>query len=470
MKRPRVRQSSPTFLMMSALCVSLSAIVSSAQVSVTVDHIENDQATAEFKFKTAPSPLKDSAAALAKFSLSAGSRDDASGDLAVLHDGKLPAGEDEPAANFFFQNGTDGGRIVLTFAGAIDVKQINTFSWHSNSRAAQVYDLYGAGEAGKGFNPAPSKGIDPVSCGWRLIAKVDTRPKDGQTGGQYGVSISDSKGSLGKFRYLLLAVYSTETKDPFGNTFYSEIDVVDDAELIGDRITLAPKQGVKLVQIDNGKYSVAIDTSETPELTGWADTELTPVVKEWYPKLVEMLPSPGYSAPTHFSITFRKDKHGVADTSGNRINCAASWFEANLQGEAKGAIVHEMTHVVQRYYGFGRQTHPNAAPNPGWLVEGLCDYIRWYKFEPTPAGAVISRRGLTSANYDRSYRITANFLNWATTKYDKDLIKELNTAMREGHYTDALFKTRTGKSIDALNEEWKADLAKSFQPASGPSK
>jgi hypothetical protein len=33
---------------------------------------------------------------------------------------------------------------------------------------------------------------------------------------------------LGTFRYLLFDVHRTESADPFGNTFFSEIDVVDD--------------------------------------------------------------------------------------------------------------------------------------------------------------------------------------------------------------------------------------------------
>lgn len=67
---------------------------------------------------------------------------------------------------------------------------------------------------------------DPAKCGWKLLATVDTRPKDGKPGGQYGVSITGSSGALGKFRYLLFDVVPTETDDPWGNTFFSEIDVL----------------------------------------------------------------------------------------------------------------------------------------------------------------------------------------------------------------------------------------------------
>ncbi|MGO9199499.1 MAG: DUF1080 domain-containing protein [Limisphaerales bacterium] len=63
--------------------------------------------------------------------------------------------------------------------------------------------------------------------GSALLAKVDTRPKDGEPGGQYGVSISDSDGLIGKYRYLLFDISRTEDADDFGNTFYSEIDVID---------------------------------------------------------------------------------------------------------------------------------------------------------------------------------------------------------------------------------------------------
>jgi hypothetical protein len=51
-------------------------------------------------------------------------------------------------------------------------------------------------------------------------------PKGDDTGGQYGVSITDPSGSLGTFRHLLFECAVTETFDDYGNTFYSEIDVI----------------------------------------------------------------------------------------------------------------------------------------------------------------------------------------------------------------------------------------------------
>ena len=176
-----------------------------------------------------PPPASNDAASKAKFTLVDGRRDDAGGELTVLHDGKLPTEEDQPERNFFFAQGQDGGRLAIDLGKAIEVKQVNTYSWHPGTRGPQVYKLYAADGAAPGFNAEPKKGTDPAKCGWKLVAAVDTRPGSGEAGGQYGVSVSDSAGAIGKYRYLLFDISATEKDDAFGNTFYSEINVIDAA-------------------------------------------------------------------------------------------------------------------------------------------------------------------------------------------------------------------------------------------------
>jgi hypothetical protein len=205
----------------------LSATAIRAEVKVTVEHNEGDKATADFKFKDIPVPSKDDAATNAKFSIIDGERDPNGGDLDKLNDGKLPTDEDQPEENFFFNAGTEGGRIGIDLGKVIAVKQVNTYSWHPNTRGPQVYKLYASDGTAADFKSEPKSGTDPAKSGWKLIATVDTRPKEGTGGGQYGVSISDSNGPLGKYRYLLIDSQKTESDDPFGNTFFSEIDVVE---------------------------------------------------------------------------------------------------------------------------------------------------------------------------------------------------------------------------------------------------
>lgn len=218
---PRMTQ---VLLIISAL-LSLT-LTAHAQVKVTFDHNSNALATGAFKFKNVPSPAKDDAAARAKLLLVEGDVDGNGADLGALIDGVLPTEDDQPAANFFWNAGTGGGRFQMDLGSVIDIAQVNTYSWHPSTRGPQVYKVWASDGGDPKFNSAPKSNIDPTNCGWKLITLVDTRSKEGNDGGQFGVSIADARGSLGKYRYLLFDCYVTETGDEFGNTFYSEIDVV----------------------------------------------------------------------------------------------------------------------------------------------------------------------------------------------------------------------------------------------------
>jgi len=437
------------------------AAISRGEIKIVVGHHRNQDATAEFKFANVPSPSQSDAAGKATFTVVDGQRDRNGGDVDKLHDGKIPTEDDQPAESLFFNAGTDGGRILVDLGRIIAIKQVNTYSWHPDTRGPQVYTLYASEGDANGFNPQPRRGTDPQTCAWRRITQVDTRPKEGESGGQYGVSISDSGGTLGRFRYLLFDISRTEATDPFGNTFYSEIDVVEpNAPVVAAVPAIQPTGEVRreIVEADGG-YQIAIDTTETPDLTEWAQKDLAPVVRLWYPKLVKMLPSEGYEAPKRVSVTFSASMQGVAATGGTRVRCAAAWFRQNLQGEAKGAVVHELTHVVQNY-GMARRTNPNATRTPGWVVEGICDYIRWFLYEPQTHGAEITARNISRARYDANYRISGNFLNWVIEAYDKDIVRKLNAAAREGKYSEDLWKTATGHTVQELGDEWKAALEK----------
>lgn len=189
---------------------------------VTFERNSNSAATREFKFKSIASPVKDDAAANAKLTLIDGELDQGSAGLAALVDGRLPSDEDEPGSNVYFRAGSSGGRFRMDFTTLIDIAQVNTYSWHPNSRGPQLYKLYAADGSDEKFNPDPKRGVDPATCGWKLIALVSTLPDQGDDGGQYASSVSN----VGKYRYLLFDCYVTELYDNWGNTFYSEIDVI----------------------------------------------------------------------------------------------------------------------------------------------------------------------------------------------------------------------------------------------------
>jgi hypothetical protein len=445
-----------------------SAFVLHAEIKIISERNSSDSATARFKFKEVPAPVKGDAATVAKFTLVDGARDENGGGLRQLQDGRLPSEGDQPSENFFFAQGTDGGRLLIDLTNAIEMKQINIYSWHPGTRGPQVYKLYASDGQVDGFKAEPKRDTAPTNSGWKLIATVDTRPKEGDAGGQYGVSVSDSSGTIGKYRYLLFDIFRTETADPFGNTFYSEIDVIDRnaPEIAAAAAAEEAKPITKSFDADGGKYHFTIDSTIAPDLTDWADTELRPVVQEWYPKLVAMLPSDGFNPRTNVTLRFRDDMRGVPASAGNGfINCNAGWFRKELKREARGSVVHEMVHVVQNY-GRVRRDDPDATRMPGWLTEGIPDYIRWYLYEPQTKGAEISQRNVARAKYDASYRVTGNFLNWVATKYDTNIVVKLNTAGRQGKYSEELWKGSTGKTVQELGDEWKKALEEKIAAAS----
>jgi hypothetical protein len=184
---------------------------------------DNQSATPDFKFSKIPKPSATDAASKAQFYIVTGQADDQSGDIFKLHDGKLPASADDAQNNFFLKAGTEGGRLVVDLGSIIDVKQINTYSWHSGGQSAQVYLVYGSDGKANNFSTQPTGQAAPEASGWKRITKVDTRSSNGNAPGQYGVSISDTKGVIGKYRYLMFDISPADG----GNTYYSEIDVID---------------------------------------------------------------------------------------------------------------------------------------------------------------------------------------------------------------------------------------------------
>lgn len=193
-----------------------------ADARVVFEHNSNSAANREFRFKSIPPPVKDDAAARAKLTLIDGDLDQGAAELGALIDGRLPRDEDEPGANVFFRAGSSGGRFRMDFGAPIEIAQVNTYSWHPNSRGPQLYKLYAAEGTESNLNLDPKRGVDPASCGWKLIALVSTLSDQGAEGGQYAASVT----GLEKHRYLLFDCYVTELYDNWGNTFYSEVDVI----------------------------------------------------------------------------------------------------------------------------------------------------------------------------------------------------------------------------------------------------
>jgi len=192
------------------------------------------------------------------------------------------------------------------------------------------------------------------------------------------------------------------------------------------------------------KYPVEffIDVSAAPEMKEWTE-KAARVCERQYPMICEELMSESFKPRTTINLKMDPNYNGVAETGGGRIRGSVKFFKAHE--DDVGALVHETVHCVQDY-GF--------RGNPGWMVEGTADYIRFFKYEP----GKLRKLEPEQAKYNGSYKTTAAFLAFVCDKHDKEFVKKINAKMREGKYKEDLWKDFTGKTLMELGDEWKGSL------------
>lgn len=429
-----------------ALLLLLSTLLSIADLTVTTEQLTFGSG---FTFEKIPGPSTNDLATEVKWSLLSGRADRNGAPLDCLHDGKLPSGDDDPRANFFFTSGSEGGRILVDLGEVIELERITTYSRHFKNRGPQVYTLYGTNSD---QTPAPDSRLK--NNGWKKLAEVDTRRPGQPMGGRHAANLT---GDFGKLRQLVFEIKPTENGTPFGLTFFSEIDLVkrDGPKL--ELIPTGPKPQVIRFAAEAGDYAFIVDVSEAPQYAEWVTDDLKPILPEWYPKIVAMLPSPGYRAPSEITLTFRNDvQPGTpAYAVGSRIVMNAPWFKNQLEKEARGCVVHELVHVVQNYW-LATKVNPNPQQTPSWITEGIADYIRWFLYEPESKGAQYPPEQIKEMRHDASYRISANFIDWVSRNHNKELVRLINDAARHGRYDDSLWKKHTGKTLEELAKGWKS--------------
>lgn len=195
--------------------------------------------------------------------------------------------------------------------------------------------------------------------------------------------------------------------------------------------------------------NVILDTTQAPDLAQWAEETKARCI-EWYPRLCEDLDSPGFTPPTEVKIIIRP-MDGVAHAANGEIHISAEYvrkFPKDI-----GMPIHELVHIIQKYPHY----------NLGWLVEGIADYERLYVFEPD---APRPRVDPVKSKYTDAYKTTAAFLDYLVREVDPQIIKKLNTRLRNSRVRESVFKELTGQDVKALWAKYVATLAK---PAVRPS-
>lgn len=193
------------------------------------------------------------------------------------------------------------------------------------------------------------------------------------------------------------------------------------------------QQARTVTKISSKNATALVDTNDVADLKEWGGKAGTLCV-EWFPKIAALLPSEGFASPKEVTLYFDPAMKGVAHAANGKITISAAFVRDH--SDDWGMVVHELTHVVQSYPSGG----------PGWLVEGIADYIRIAHFEPQAPRPRVTRL----ASYKDAYKTTAMFLEWCEKEHGAGLVVKLNAALRKGEYSDELWSKLTGRTVDEL--------------------
>lgn len=167
------------------------------------------------------------------------------------------------------------------------------------------------------------------------------------------------------------------------------------------------------------------------------------IIHEVYPQLMKDF---NPEAMTDLKIKIDTAYNGVAYAHNGQVTVSSKWLHE--RPEDLDLMTHEVMHIIQSYPG---------GSGPGWLTEGIADYVR-FKYGMDNEGAKWSLTPYNNAqHYTNSYRITARFLEWISQNYDEQIVYKLDKRLRGKTYSDSLWKTYTGASLNELWETYSKD-------------
>jgi len=202
-----------------------------------------------------------------------------------------------------------------------------------------------------------------------------------------------------------------------------------------------------LARASNAAMTMTTDTGHFPQLQPWAEA-LKAKAAGWWPVITGALASPGYAAPDAIKVVFTviTPAQVTAATEGTTIYVSVPYISGHQ--DDFGSIAHEMCHVAQ---GF-----PKGA-TPGWLTEGIADYVRYYVLFPDDP----RRRFDPSVDaYGRGYQPAAAMLDFVERRYGAGSVRRVNAVMRQGGDGAAALRQIAGAPLDAVWGQYLIERAK----------
>jgi hypothetical protein len=211
-----------------------------------------------------------------------------------------------------------------------------------------------------------------------------------------------------------------------------------------------------------GNVSVRkVDYSDAPEMKAYAD-RARQIGNEMYPKVCALLADGNPEFPQQFDIYFKKhlaDGHtGETSITWIRIDAENVAMSKDNPGGFEHNLIHGMAHVAQHYYQpiVGRWLVLTPHPPACW-EQGIADYVAFKLGETNCPDC--PQCGYLYPHYRDGYVCAGAFLLYLDHTYNSNIVRQLNTVLRQGGYTDEFFARATGKNLPELWAEFQKTSA-----------
>jgi len=210
---------------------------------------------------------------------------------------------------------------------------------------------------------------------------------------------------------------------------------------------LAAAAAPSIAQASNAAMTMTTETGRFPQLEPWAGA-LKLKAADWWPVITRTLASPGFEAPDQIQVRFGviNPPEVSAVTQGTSIFVSGPYIAGHQ--DDFGCIAHEMCHVVQAF--------PKSA-TPGWLTEGIADYVRYYVLFPD------DQRRLFDPSvdaYGRGYQPAAALLDFVERHHGAGSVRQVNAVMRQGGDGAAALTKIAGAPLEEVWGEYLIERAK----------
>jgi len=203
-----------------------------------------------------------------------------------------------------------------------------------------------------------------------------------------------------------------------------------------------------------------VDFSAAPEYEAFAG-HVREVGNQMYPQVCALLSDGKTSFPQHFDVCLKpKLPNGnPGETRMSGIYLDTSYLE-NGEDDLPyfdHVLIHEMAHVAQHYARpiIGSWVVYTSRPPNCWQ-EGIADYVYFKLCETNDQPC---QCGFRFPHYLNGYSCASAFLLYLDNTYSSNIVRQLNTVLRRGDYSDEFFLKAIGKKLPDLWTEFQQTSA-----------